>query len=103
MTFTRFVFSLEAGGQVLGVLEADRPDGTGARVSTPDGRPVARTSNSWEVLATSQHPIAGTHVVEVAPGVAEPLRVLAVAALLSVDTLLAQVAGPSTQPALVGR
>jgi hypothetical protein len=103
MTFTRFLLTLEAGGQVLGVLEADRTDGAGARVRAPDGRPVARTSNTWEVLATNQHPIAGTHVIEVAPGVAEPLRTLAVAALLGVDTMLAQEARPSTLPALAAR
>jgi hypothetical protein len=89
MAITRLLLTLEAGRQVLGVIEADRRDGSGARVNSPDGQPIARTARTWEVLAALQHPDAGTHVVEVAPGVAEPLRALAVAALLASDTMFA--------------
>jgi Protein of unknown function (DUF2510) len=89
MEITRFLLTLEAGGEVLGVLEAADVDGSGARVVDPSGRPVARTARTWEVLAARQHPDAGTHVVEVAPDVVEPLRTLAVASLLAVDTMLA--------------
>jgi hypothetical protein len=89
MAITRLLLTLEAGRQVLGVIEADRRDGSGARVNSPDGQPIARTARTWEVLAALQHPDAGTHVVEVAPGVAEPLRTLAVAALLASDTMFA--------------
>ncbi|MBV9952832.1 MAG: DUF2510 domain-containing protein [Acidimicrobiia bacterium] len=89
MAITRLLLTLEAAHQVLGVIEADRHDGSGARVNGPNGQPVARTARTWEVLAALQHPDAGTHVVEVAPGVAEPLRTLAVAALLASDTMFA--------------
>jgi hypothetical protein len=58
-------------------------------VTDPAGRPVARTARTWEVLAAHHHPDRGTHVVEVDPAAAEPLRTLAVAGLLAVDTMLA--------------
>jgi hypothetical protein len=102
MAITRLLLTLEAGRQVLGVLEADRHDGTGARVSAPDGQPIARTARNWEVLAALQHPDEGTHVVEVAPGVAEPLRTLAVAALLASDTMFAP-ARQEPEPVPAGR
>jgi hypothetical protein len=89
MLITRLLMTLEAGGEVLGILEADDVDGVGARVIDPSGRPVARVARTWEVLAARQHPDAGTHVVEVGPAIAEPLRTLAVASLLAVDTMLA--------------
>ena len=89
MSITRFLLTLEAGGEVVGVLEAAEVDGSGARVTDPAGRPVARTARTWEVLAARHHPDAGTHVVEVDPQAVEPLRTLAVAALLAVDTMLA--------------
>jgi uncharacterized protein DUF2510 len=92
MSITRFLFTLEAGGEVVGVLEAAEIDGTGARVTDTSGRPVARTARTWEVLAARHHPDAGTHVVEVAPEVVDPLRTLAVAGLLAVDTMLAPAA-----------
>jgi hypothetical protein len=92
MAITRFLMTLESGGQVVGVLEADGTDGAGARVSDRDGRPVARTARTWEVLAARHHPDAGTHVVEVSPSAAEPLRTLAVAGLLAVDSMLAPAA-----------
>jgi hypothetical protein len=98
MAITRLLYTLEADRQVLGVVEADRFDGSGARVNGPAGQPVARTARTWEVLAALQHPDAGTHVVELAPGVAPPLRTLAVAAMLAVDTMLVPAAPQAAEP-----
>ena len=99
---TRFLLTLEAGGEVVGVLEAaerrrhrrprDRP-------RRPSGRPHRPHVGGARRPATTPMPAPTwwrSH-----PQVVEPLRTLAVAGLLAVDTMLAPAAVPVTGAAAV--
>jgi len=87
---TRLCFGLEAGDRVVGTVEGDGPSDPNMTVADATGVTVARVSRTWEVLSSTHHPEPHTHVVQVLRPLEEPLRSLAMAALLGAETLLVQ-------------
>lgn len=105
--FTRLRCTLEAATgvegvdlpSVVGTIEGDAATDRNMHVLDHTGEVVARVSHTWEVLARTHHPERDTYILEVMRPLAEPLRTLAIGALLAVDTMLAPASPPSpTQP-----
>lgn len=88
--YGRLRFSLEAGDQVLGTLDGDDPTDRSVSVHLPSGELVARTSRTWEVLAHARFTRADTYLVHVLRPLSEPLRSLALAAMVALEPLLVQ-------------
>jgi uncharacterized protein YxjI len=88
--YGRLRFTLEAGGEVQGTLDGDDPTDRAVAVHLPSGEPVARTSRTWEVLAHARFTRADTYVVQVLRPLPEPLRSLALAAMVALEPLLVQ-------------
>jgi hypothetical protein len=99
--FTRLCCTLvSAGGgeenvdAVVGTLEGSSAADPNMRVAGAGGDVVARVSRTWEVLAPTHHPAPGTYIVQVLRPWSDPLRSLALAALLSLEALVV----PDTVP-----
>ncbi len=87
---TRLRFDLDAGDRVVGAVEGDGPTDPNVTVTDHTGAAVARVSRTWEVLSATHHPEPDTHLVELLRPLEEPLRSLALAALLGSSALLVQ-------------
>lgn len=85
---SRVCYRLEAGGEVLGTVEA--PDWRSWQIAARDrdGRTVGRVSRTWEVLAARQFTPPDAYVVQIQQPLPEPLRSLVLASLLTVETAL---------------
>ncbi len=90
LVLTRLLFDLVAGERVVGAAESDSPTDPDVIVTDHAGVVVARVSRTWEVLSATHHPEPNTHVVEVLRPLDEPLRSLALAALLGSPYVLVQ-------------
>lgn len=95
--YGRLRFSLEAGGEVVGTLDGDDPTDRAVAVHLPSGEPVARTSRTWEVLAHARFTRPDTYVVQVLRPLPEPVRSLALAAMMALEPLLVQDIVPSPE------
>jgi len=95
--FGGLVSSLEAGGVLVGTLWASSQDDRQLAVSDAQGQVVARVSTTWEVPSSSFHPMPDTHLVVVDRAMVDPLRSLAMAALLAADAMF------TTPPSPAGR
>jgi uncharacterized protein YxjI len=62
-------------------------------VQDETGEPVARVAKRWDGVMRSLFTDADTYGVELRPGLADPLRSLAVAACLVVDVLFNERSG----------
>lgn len=83
-------FSLEAGGQTHGSINAENWRAWNFNVSDQTGTEVARITKTWEGLAKTVFTTADNFVVQIHRPLEEPLRSLVVASSLAVDTALKQ-------------
>jgi uncharacterized protein YxjI len=83
-------FSLEAGGQVHGSINAENWRAWNFSVKDSSDTEVARITKTWEGLAKTVFTTADNFVVQIHRPLEEPLRTLVVASSLAVDTALKQ-------------
>ena len=85
---SRVCYRLEAGGEVLGTVEAANWRTWQIQARDRDGRTVGRVSRTWEVLAARQFTPPDAYVVQIQQPLTEPLRSLVLASLLTIETAL---------------
>jgi uncharacterized protein YxjI len=83
-------FSLEAGGQQWGSINAENWRAWNFNIQDHTGAEIARITKTWEGLAKTMFTTADNYVVQIHRPLQEPLRSLVVAAALGVDTALKQ-------------
>ncbi|MGH9085114.1 MAG: phospholipid scramblase-related protein [Acidimicrobiales bacterium] len=83
-------FSLEAGGQSHGSVNAENWRAWNFSVKDSADTEVARITKTWEGLAKTVFTTADNFVVQIHRPLEEPLRTLVVASSLAVDTALKQ-------------
>ena len=83
-------FSLEAGGQTLGSVNAENWRAWNFAIRDHTETEVARITKTWEGLAKTMFTSADNYVVQIHRPLADPLRQLVVASALCVDTALKQ-------------
>jgi uncharacterized protein YxjI len=83
-------FSLEAGGEPIGSINAENWRAWNFSVRDHTDTEVARITKTWEGLAKTMFTTADNYVVQIHRPLEEPLRTLVVASALSVDTALKQ-------------
>ncbi len=83
-------FGLMAGGQQIGLIQAENWRAWNFAILDGSGAEVARITKTWEGLAKTMFTTADNYVVQIHRPLGEPLRSLVVAAALSVDTALKQ-------------
>ena len=88
--FGKIRFSLEAGGQTVGSINAENWRAWNFNIQDANGNEVARITKKWEGLLKTAFTTADNYVVEISGQMQDPLRSLVVAAALCVDTALKQ-------------
>jgi hypothetical protein len=88
--FGKVRFSLEAGGESLGSINAENWRAWNFSIRDAADTEVARITKTWEGLAKTMFTTADNYVVQIHRPLEEPLRSLVVASALSVDTALKQ-------------
>lgn len=88
--FGKIRFSLEAGGQVVGSINAENWRAWNFNIQDAEGKEVARITKKWVGLAKAAFTTADNYVVEINEQMHDPLLSLVVAAALCVDTALKQ-------------
>jgi uncharacterized protein YxjI len=83
-------FSLEAGGQQWGSINAENWRAWNFNIQDHTGAEIARITKTWEGLAKTMFTTADNYVVQIHRPLQDPLRSLVVAAALGVDTALKQ-------------
>lgn len=83
-------FSMEAGGQTLGAINAENWRAWNFSITDAAGTEVARVTKTWEGLAKTMFTTADNYVLQIHRPLAEPLLSMVVASALSVDTALKQ-------------
>ena len=83
-------FGLEAGGSVVGSINAENWRAWNFSIQDTSGTEVARITKTWEGLAKTMFTTADNYVLQIHRPLTEPLRSLVVASALSVDTALKQ-------------
>lgn len=83
-------FNLEAGGSVVGSINAENWRAWNFSIQNTAGVEVARITKTWEGLAKTMLTTADNYVLQIHNPLQEPLRSLVVASALSVDTALKQ-------------
>ncbi|HXH56417.1 phospholipid scramblase-related protein [Iamia sp.] len=88
--FGKVRFSLVAGGQSVGSINAENWRAWNFSIRDAGGNEVARITKTWEGFAKAMFTTADNYVVTLHRPLDEPLRSLVVASALSVDTALKQ-------------
>jgi uncharacterized protein YxjI len=88
--FGKIRFSLEAGGEALGSINAENWRAWNFSIRDQADTEVARITKTWEGLAKTMFTTADNYVVQIHRPLEDPLRSLVVASALSVDTALKQ-------------
>ncbi len=88
--FGKIRFSLNADGREVGTLNAENWRAWNFNIQDASGNEVARITKTWEGLAKTVFTTADNYFVELTAAIEEPLRSLAVASALCVDTALKQ-------------
>jgi len=88
--FGKIRFGLQAGGQDVGTLNAENWRAWNFALLDSQGVEVGRITKTWEGLLTTMFTTADNYVVHIRHDLPDPLRSLAVAAALTVDTALKQ-------------
>jgi len=88
--FGKIHFSLQAGGQELGSINAENWRAWNFNIQDHTGAEIARITKTWEGLAKTMFTTADNYVVQIHRPIPQPLLSLVVAAALSVDTALKQ-------------
>ena len=88
--FGKIHFSLEAGGQKVGSINAENRRAWNFRIDDHAGQEVARIPKTFEGVAKTLFTTADNYVVQFHYQLPQPVLSLVVAAALSVDTALKQ-------------
>ena len=88
--FGKIKFSLEAGGETVGSLNAENWRAWNFNIQDAKGNEVARITKTWEGLLKTAFTTADNYMLEIKEPIQDPLRSLVVAAALCVDTALKQ-------------
>ena len=88
--FGKIRFGLQAGGQDVGSLNAENWRAWNFALLDGQGVEVGRITKTWEGLLTTMFTTADNYVVHIRHDLPDPLRSLAIAAALTVDTALKQ-------------
>jgi uncharacterized protein YxjI len=88
--FGKIRFTLTAGGQEVGSLNAENWRAWNFNVQDASGNEVARITKTWEGLLKTAFTSADNYVVQIHAPMADPLCSLVLAAALCVDTALKQ-------------
>ncbi len=88
--FGKIRFGLQVGGQDVGTLNAENWRAWNFALLDGNGVEVGRITKTWEGLLTTMFTTADNYVVRIRPDLQDPLRSLAIAAALTVDTALKQ-------------
>lgn len=88
--FGKIHFSLEAGGNVYGSINAENWRAWNFNIQDHTGAEVARITKTWEGLAKTMFTTADNYVIQIHRPLEDPLRMLVVASAVSVDTALKQ-------------
>lgn len=88
--FGKIRFGLQVGGQDVGTLNAENWRAWNFALLDGSGVEVGRITKTWEGLLTTMFTTADNYVVHIRPELQDPLRSLAIAAALTVDTALKQ-------------
>jgi uncharacterized protein YxjI len=88
--FGKIRFGLQVNGQDVGTLNAENWRAWNFALLDGNGVEVGRITKTWEGLLTTMFTTADNYVVRIRPDLADPLRSLAIAAALTVDTALKQ-------------
>ncbi len=88
--FGRIRFGLEAAGGEVGSLNAKNWIAWDFQLQDQSGTPIGRITKTWEGMLTTVFTTADKYFVELDPTLQEPLKSLAIAAALCVDTALKQ-------------
>lgn len=83
-------FSLEAGGQTLGSINAENWRAWNFAIRDAAGDEIARVTKTWEGLAKAMFTTADNYVLQIHRPLPDPLRQLVVASALCIDTALKQ-------------
>ena len=83
-------FSLEAGGQPIGELNAENWRAWDFHIKDGSGKDVARITKQWAGLGKELFTTADNYVLEIREPIEDPLRSLVVTAALCADTALKQ-------------
>jgi len=88
--FGKIRFGLEAGGAEVGSLNAQNWIAWNFQLQDSTGREIGRITKTFEGFLTTMFTTADKYSVELDPHLTEPLKSLAIAAALCVDTALKQ-------------
>ncbi len=88
--FGRIRFGLEAAGGEVGSLNAKNWIAWDFQLQDQSGTQIGRITKTWEGMLTTMFTTADKYFVELDPNLQEPLKSLAIAAALCVDTALKQ-------------
>ncbi|GBD85486.1 Scramblase [bacterium BMS3Abin02] len=88
--FGKIKFSLQAGGQNVGSIDAENWRAWNFSIKDASGVEVARITKTWEGLLKTAFTTADNYVVQIEHVLTEPLRSLVIASALTVDTALKQ-------------
>ena len=83
-------FSMESGGHTYGSINAENWRAWNFSIKDHTDTEVARITKTWEGLAKTMFTTADNYVVQLHRQLDDPLRLLVIAAALSVDTALKQ-------------
>jgi hypothetical protein len=88
--FGKIRFGLQVAGRDVGTLNAENWRAWNFALLDANGVEVGRITKTWEGLLTTMFTTADNYVVHIRPELQDPLRSLAIAAALTVDTALKQ-------------
>ena len=88
--FGKIRFGLQVNGQDVGSLNAENWRAWNFALLDGNNVEVGRITKTWEGLLTTMFTTADNYVVHIRPELQDPLRTLAIAAALTVDTALKQ-------------
>src|SRR3954452_1544389 len=88
--FGKIRFSMESGGHAYGSINAENWRAWNFSIKDHAEQEIARITKTWEGLAKTMFTTADNYVVQIHRPLEDPLRLLVVAAALSVDTALKQ-------------
>lgn len=80
----------DPAGNALGEVHAENWRAWDFRVADTSGNELGRVTKKWAGLAKEFFTDADNYVVQLSPGLADPLRSLVIASTLTIDTLLKQ-------------
>ncbi len=83
-------FSLEAGGQRIGMLNGENWRAWNFNIQDHTGREVARITKTWEGLAKTMFTQADNYVVQIHEQLPQPLHSIVLASAFGIDTALKQ-------------